>query len=82
MKITEEECIKCGLCCWFDPETMTGKKELIIKPDGFCIHRNGNGCKIYEDRPQTCKDFERGGAMCLELRRKLRNKILKQAENE
>ena len=69
MNITEEECRKCGLCCWFDPETIMGKKELLINPDGFCIHRDKNGCKIYNTKPQTCKDYERGGVLCLELRK-------------
>ena len=26
-------------------------------------------CRIYETRPQTCKDFEVGGKMCNETRR-------------
>jgi len=77
MKITEKECMECGLCCWFDPETIAGNKEALIKEDGFCLHHEkGRGCKIYENRPQACRDYERGGEWCLE-RRKLKNKILK-----
>jgi hypothetical protein len=29
------------------------------------------GCKIYEDRPQTCRDFERGGRHCVTARRRV-----------
>jgi Fe-S-cluster containining protein len=28
-------------------------------------------CTIYEDRPQTCRDFARGGRHCLEARRRV-----------
>jgi len=77
MYISEEECRKCNLCCWFDPKTITGKKELVIKPDGFCIHHDEDGCKIYATRPQTCKDYERGGVMCLEQRKLYLNKTEK-----
>lgn len=29
------------------------------------------GCRIYEDRPRTCREFERGGPHCLEARRRV-----------
>ena len=70
--ISEKECIECGLCCWFDPNTIIGEKERIIKPSGFCIYKEENGCKIYDKRPQACRDYERGGELCLE-RRKLKD---------
>jgi hypothetical protein len=28
-------------------------------------------CAIYEDRPQTCRDFARGGRHCLDARRRV-----------
>jgi Fe-S-cluster containining protein len=28
-------------------------------------------CSIYDDRPQTCRDFERGGRHCLTARRRV-----------
>ena len=28
-------------------------------------------CTIYDDRPKTCRDFERGGRHCLDARRRL-----------
>ena len=67
--IIEEECKKCGLCCWWDPETISGDKDSLIKPDGFCIHRGKNGCEIYEIRSQGCRDFERGCDLCLQIRK-------------
>ena len=76
--ITEEECIKCGLCCWFDPDTITGNKDALIKKDGFCLHyEKGKGCKIYKDRPQACRDYKRGGEVCLERRKMEIKEIIK-----
>jgi Fe-S-cluster containining protein len=28
-------------------------------------------CRIYEDRPRTCRDFEQGGRHCLTARRRV-----------
>jgi Fe-S-cluster containining protein len=28
-------------------------------------------CRIYEDRPRTCREFERGGRHCLTARRRV-----------
>jgi Fe-S-cluster containining protein len=28
-------------------------------------------CRVYDERPQTCRDFEQGGENCLEARRRL-----------
>jgi len=70
MLINEEECKECGLCCWWDPETITGNKDALIKPNGYCKHHDDEiGCKIYDKRPQACKDYKRGGAWCLARRR-------------
>jgi Fe-S-cluster containining protein len=77
MYISEEECKKCGLCCWLDPDHMTGNLEKIIENNGFCPYYNSEvSCTIYETRPQACVDYERGGELCLE-RRKLKDKISK-----
>lgn len=76
MNITEEECKECGLCCWFDPETITGDKSLIMQEDGFCInHDKEEGCKIYTTRPQACRDYKRGGDWCLTRREKFADKL-------
>jgi uncharacterized protein len=39
--------------------------------DGWCaaLDRNTMRCTIYEVRPQICRDYEMGGADCLEERR-------------
>lgn len=48
------KCGECTLCC-----RLTSVPELR-KPFGiWCSFCNiGNGCKIYEDRPNSCKSFE------------------------
>ena len=33
---------------------------------------NEGRCSIYDDRPQMCRDYERGGAWCLEAIRRRR----------
>jgi Fe-S-cluster containining protein len=35
--------------------------------DGELAYR----CTIYDDRPRTCRDFERGGRHCLDARRRV-----------
>jgi len=78
MYISEEECKECGLCCWIDSKTLEGKKESIIQDDGYCLHYDKKiGCKIYDTRSQACRDYERGGAWCLE-RRKLKDILIKE----
>ena len=51
-------------------------EELVVERDGVrCMNQRGNGacialdaatqlCTIYEDRPQTCRDFARGENLC------------------
>lgn len=51
-------------------------EELVVEHDGVrCMDQRGNGacvaldtvtqlCTIYEDRPQTCRDFARGESLC------------------
>lgn len=38
--------------------------------DGWCaaLDRNTMRCSIYEQRPQSCRDFEMGGPECMEER--------------
>ena len=76
MYISEEECKKCGLCCWFDPKNIWGDKSKLIHPDGYCIHHGGkgNGCTIHNERSKVCRDFLRGSDKCLEIRKLHRNK--------
>ena len=49
----ERKCGACTLCC-----TTLAVPELD-KPNGVrCAHLTDEGCGIYEDRPQSCRDFE------------------------
>ena len=51
---------------------------VLRRVDGRCPPLRGDGstdapftCDVYADRPRTCRDFAKGGASCLEARRKL-----------
>jgi hypothetical protein len=46
----------------------------LIRTDDRCVALTGDGpyaCKIYTDRPRTCREFELGGRHCLSARRRL-----------
>ncbi len=47
----------------------------LPRPGGLCVALAGSpgawSCRVYADRPRTCRDFERGGRHCLGARRKL-----------
>ncbi len=44
-----------------------------VRMDCACTALTGEGrCGIYEDRPQMCHDYERGGEWCLEAIRRRR----------
>lgn len=50
----------------------------IPRPDGRCPALEGAGspsspyaCRVYDERPRTCRDFERGSANCLLARRRV-----------
>ena len=71
--INKEDCIKCGLCCYFPKHI--GKifidGEVIINEDGYCNHYTKNGgCDIYETKQLCCEWFEKDGEQCLFLRKK------------
>ena len=73
-------CAGCGKCCHLvvelDPLIDRVPEELVVEHDGVrCMDQRGNGacvaldgasqlCTIYESRPQVCRDFQRGGALC------------------
>jgi len=54
-------------------------EELVAEHDGVrCMDQRGDGacvaldpqtklCTIYEERPQTCRDFARGSALCRQI---------------
>jgi len=52
--IQKRTCGDCTMCC----KTM-GVIELKKDPGVWCPHCDkGVGCKVYEDRPPTCQEFE------------------------
>lgn len=54
-------------------------EEFVVEHAGArCMDQRGNGacvaldpgtlrCTIYADRPQTCRDFTRGGVLCRQI---------------
>lgn len=72
-------CAGCGLCCHLVVELKPGDDipdELVALREGIrCMDQHADGacvaldpatrlCTIYETRPQTCRDFARGSALC------------------
>ena len=72
-------CTDCGLCCHLVVELRTSDavpEAYVVEHDGVrCMEQRGDGacvaldpvtrlCSIYETRPQTCRDFNRGGTLC------------------
>lgn len=78
-------CAGCGRCCHLvvelDPDTDQVPESLVVEHNGVrCLDQQGDGacialdpltrlCTIYEIRPQVCRDFERGGALCRQVLR-------------
>jgi Fe-S-cluster containining protein len=75
-------CAGCGLCCHLVVELRPGDEvpaDLVAVREGVrCMDQHGDGacvaldpgtrlCTIYGDRPQTCRDFNRGEALCRQL---------------
>jgi len=72
-------CAGCGRCCHLVVELRAGDvilPELVVEREGvLCMDQRGDGacialdpmtmlCTIYESRPQTCRDFQRGERLC------------------
>ncbi|MEI6052574.1 MAG: YkgJ family cysteine cluster protein [Opitutaceae bacterium] len=72
-------CAGCGRCCHLVVELREGDEvpdNLVVEHSGVrCMDQRGDGacvaldeatrlCTIYEQRPQTCRDFNRGEALC------------------
>lgn len=55
------------------PDELTVEREGILcmdqRGDGACVGLNPDTklCTLYETRPQTCRDFHRGEALCLRI---------------
>ena len=72
-------CAGCGSCCHLVVALAPGDlvpAELVVEHAGVrCLEQRGDGacvaldpvtrlCTIYAQRPQTCRDFGRGGDLC------------------
>jgi uncharacterized protein len=72
-------CAGCGRCCHLVVELRPGDDvpgNFIVEHAGIpCMDQRADGacvaldpatflCTIYEDRPQTCREFSRGGELC------------------
>lgn len=72
-------CAGCGLCCRLVVELRTGDHvpdAFVVEREGIaCMDQQSDGtcvaldratrlCTIYEIRPQTCRDFQRGESLC------------------
>jgi Fe-S-cluster containining protein len=72
-------CAGCGRCCHLVVELRAGDvvpEEFVAEREGArCMDQRGDGacvaldpvtklCTIYDSRPQTCRDFTRGEAIC------------------
>ena len=81
LTVLPEDCEGCGVCCMhvgvppfteeemskLDMKTVADIRYNEDRRDGFpCIWLNmTRRCSRYDERPQTCKDFEKGGVGCL-----------------
>ena len=57
----ELDCGDCNMCCKLPNINKTYFKDTIFQKDSFEWCKNceiGVGCKVYKDRPKTCKDYE------------------------
>ena len=75
-----DECQGCGGCCYLVVELEEGEQvpddRTTIHEDGArvlqqrddyaCVYLDPESrlCTIYEQRPQVCRDFERGTGLC------------------
>jgi len=75
-------CAGCGRCCHLVVELRAGDgvpESFVVEHDGVrCMEQRGDGacmaldpltnlCTIYDVRPHTCREFNRGEALCLRI---------------
>ncbi len=75
-------CAGCGRCCHLVVELRAGDvvpESLVVEHAGVrCMDQRSDGacmaldlntrlCTIYEQRPQTCRDFARGSDLCRKI---------------
>ena len=80
LPVNVPSCAGCGVCCHLLVELLPGDdqvpEEYVVEHSGVrCMDQHGDGacvaldpetrlCTIYDQRPQTCRTFERGGELC------------------
>jgi Fe-S-cluster containining protein len=77
-------CAGCGQCCHLVVALREGDlipEELVVEHAGVrCMDQRSDGsclaldlstrlCAIYDERPQTCRDFSRGSDLCRKILR-------------
>lgn len=75
-------CAGCGRCCHLVVELRAGDlvpvEMIAVHADARCMDQHGDGacvaldrttrlCTIYDARPQTCRDFNRGEVLCRKI---------------
>ena len=76
-------CAGCGKCCHLtvelDPRVDSVPEEFVVwHGETPCMDQHGDGacvaldpltrlCTVYERRPQVCRDFRRGEALCRQI---------------
>ena len=75
-------CAGCGRCCHLVVELRAGDlvpaEMIAVHAGARCMDQHGDGacvaldratrlCTIYDARPQTCRDFNRGEALCWKI---------------
>ncbi len=76
-------CAGCGRCCHQVVELVAGvdvvPEAMVVEHDGLrCLEQRGDGacvaldpvtklCTIYENRPRVCREFDRGGELCVQV---------------
>lgn len=75
-------CAGCGRCCHLVVELRPGDRvpeAFVVEHDGVpCMDQRGDGacvaldpltqlCTLYESRPQTCREFNRGETLCRQI---------------
>lgn len=79
-------CTDCGRCCHQTVDLVDGvdhvPEAMVVEHDGVrCMEQRGDGacvaldpltrlCTIYENRPRTCREFDRGGGLCRQVLRR------------
>jgi Fe-S-cluster containining protein len=89
------ECAGCGRCCYQVVGLVDGvdvvPEAMIVEHDGQrCMEQRGDGacvaldpvsklCTIYAQRPNVCREFDRGGELCVNVLARAAKRTIAQA---